>query len=126
MKSYELVGRMLLILENPRPQGLQICFRLTANWSNQIAVRLAKRERLAVEEIRIWRILCPEESMAYISSGEISLPNTSSPILTEDSWPGLSLRTWETVENLRTTLEYIRDNWYSVFTVPDENWRLYN
>lgn len=126
MRSFELIGRILFILENPRPQGLRLCLNLISNWCNQLAVKIQLKEALAEEDIRVWRILCPEESRAYTESGQIRLPFSKAPIHGEISWTKLSAKTFSDSSSLRETCEFIRDNWFSVFAVPDEEWRPYN
>jgi len=118
-ETYDLVGKLLNILKDPRPQGLQLCLNLIRTWCNQIENEIINNRRPEDEVLRLWRILCPQESQAHIEAGFL-MPSTVRPLPTVDSWTKWSTVTWESPEHLRTVLKFVSDHWYDYFLVPGE------
>lgn len=109
MKTIDLLAKISLCTKELRPQGLQFALNLIESWSNQIQLKLARKEVLEPGDLWCWRILCPEDFKAFLSAYPNSFERGS---LEEYEFQlRICAWTWESPERLVHVVKYIHDNW---------------
>jgi len=113
MRTLDLLGKILQVTKDSRPQGYQFAISLIESWSNQIQEKLERSEILEPGDLWTWRLLSPERAKAFISA----YPELFQPGSTAEYEIQLRASSfcWKDLETLRQTCSFLVEHWNDNF-----------
>jgi len=113
MKTCDLIGKVLLVTRDRRPQGFQFALNLIENWVTNLLEKMERRERLEVGDLWTLRILCPED-FRLASSAFPNYFSSRGDSANKELENMFTVAAWKDYESLISTCELIRDNFNSM------------
>jgi len=113
MKTLDLLGKILLVTKDSRPQGFQFAINLIDSWSNQVQEKIERRESLELGDLWTWRLLAPERAEVFFNA----YPEFFQPGSTAEYEYQLRIASfaWKDLESLRQTCRFLVEHWNDNF-----------